>query len=292
MRKLFLIPCVLFLAACSSGKDKADAFGTFEATEITISAEVPGKILSMNAEEGQSVKSGEILGLIDTTDWILKKEQLEAQKGTIASKYPGVASQIAVQQQQLKNLAVDKDRLEKLFKDGAATKKQLDDVNGNIDMVQKQILSIQTQNTSVGGELASIQRQIDQVDENLKRCHIVNPIEGTILDKYAEAGEMTNTAKALYKIADLKTIYLRVFVSEAQLSRFKLGDKVEVRIDNGEDNLKVLEGEISWISTSAEFTPKVIQTREERVNLVYAVKVRVINDGSLKIGMPGEIRFK
>lgn len=292
MKKLFIIPCVLFLAACSSEKGDADAYGTFEATEITISAEVPGKILILNAEEGQTVKAGEALGLIDTTDWILKREQLEAQRGTIASKYPGVASQIAVQQQQLKNLSVEKDRLDKLYKDGAATKKQLDDINGNIDMVQKQILNIQTQNTSVGSELSGLMRQIDQVNENLKRCHILNPIEGTILDKYAEPGEMTATGKALYKIANLKEIYLRVFVSGAQLPQFKLGDKVDVMVDKNEDEVNTLEGEISWISTSAEFTPKIIQTREERVNLVYAVKVRVTNDGTLKIGMPGEIRFK
>lgn len=292
MKKLFLIPAVLFLAACGSSKDDADAYGTFEATELTISAEVPGKILRFDPEEGAVLKAGNVVGTIDTTDWVLKKEQLLAQKTTIASKYPGVAAQVAVQQQQLKNLQTDRDRIEKLYRDGAATKKQVDDINGSIDLVQKQILNIETQNSATGGELASLLRQIEQVDENLRRCHITNPIEGTVLDKYAEAGEMTATGKALYKIADLRTMYLRVFISGSQLPAIKIGDKVDVKIDKEDGGLQSLEGEVSWIASTAEFTPKIIQTRDERVNLVYAVKIRVKNDGSLKIGMPGEIRFR
>jgi len=292
MKNFLIIPVLLLIVACAGKKGDSDAYGTFEATELTVSAEVPGKILQLNAEEGQILKAGEAAGLIDTIDWVLKKEQLEAQKGIIASKYPGVASQIAVQQQQLKNLKVEQARFEKLYKDGAATKKQLDDINGSIDVVEKQILSVQTQNTSVGSELTALIRQIDQVNENLKRCTLINPTEGTVIDKYAEAGEMTATGKPLYKIADLKELYLRVFVSGAQLPSVKIGDKVDVIVDKNEDELSTLEGEISWISSSAEFTPKIIQTREERVNLVYAVKVRVKNDGSLKIGMPGEIRLR
>lgn len=292
MKKFLIIPLLFTIAACSDKDNEADAYGTFEATEITISAEVSGKILALTAEEGQMLKAGEETGLIDTIDWVLKKEQLEAQKNLIASKYPGVASQIAVQQQQLKNLKVEKNRLEKLYKEGAATKKQLDDINGSIDLVQTQILSVQTQNTSVSDELTALARQIDQVNENLKRCTLVNPVEGTVIDKYAEAGEMTVAGKALYKIADLKEMYLRVYVSGAQLPTIKTGDKVDVQFDKNGRDLSTLEGEISWISSSAEFTPKIIQTREERVNQVYAVKIRVKNDGSLKIGMPGEVRFR
>jgi HlyD family secretion protein len=292
MKKALIIPLILILASCSNKKGDSDAWGTFEATEITISAEVSGKILQLNLEEGQVIKAGTQIGIIDTIDWVLKKEQLMAQRGAIASKYPNVASQIAVQQTQLKNLQVEKDRIDKLFKDGAATKKQLDDINGSMDMVQKQILSIQTQNTSVGSELGGIIKQIDQIDENLKRCHIINPLDGTVLDKYSEANEMTSTGKALYKIADLSELYLRVYVSGAQLPSIKLGDKVDVIADKDEKENTKLEGVISWISSTAEFTPKVIQTKEERVNLVYAVKVRVKNDGSLKIGMPGEIKLR
>jgi HlyD family secretion protein len=292
MKKLVLIPVILFLASCSGGKGDSDAWGTFEATEIIISAEVPGKILHFNIQEGQILKEGVMIGLIDTTDWLLKKEQLLSQKSTIASKYPNVASQIAVQEQQLKNLRVEKDRIEKLYKESAATKKQLDDINGNIDLVQKQIQSIETQNTSVGGELGSLSKQIEQADENLKRCHIVNPVNGTVLDKYAEANEMTATGKSLYKIADLGELYLRVYISGSQLPNVKIGDKVDVFVDKDENSNQKLEGEVSWISTTAEFTPKIIQTKQERVNLVYAMKVRVKNDGTLKIGMPGEIKFQ
>jgi HlyD family secretion protein len=292
MKKLFFIPVILFLASCSGGKGDSDAWGTFEATETIISAEVPGKILRFDIEEGQVLKSGTMIGLIDTTDWLLKKEQLISQKSSIASKYPNVASQIAVQEQQLKNLQIEKDRIVKLYKDGAATKKQLDDINGSIDLVQKQIQSIETQNTSVGGELGSLSKQIEQIDENLKRCHLINPINGTVLDKYAETNEITATGKSLYKIADLSELYLRVYVSGSQLPNVKIGDKVDVFVDKDESSNQKLEGEVSWISTSAEFTPKIIQTKEERVNLVYAVKVRVKNDGTLKIGMPGEIKLR
>jgi HlyD family secretion protein len=291
MRKLFFIPVILFLASCSGGKGDSDAWGTFESTEVIISSEVSGKILRFDIEEGQVLKPGTQIGLIDTTDWLLKRDQLMSQKISIASKYPNVASQIAVQEQQLKNLQVEKSRLEKMFKDGAATKKQLDDISGSIDLVQKQIQSIETQNASVGGELGSLSKQIEQINENLKRCHIINNVDGTVLEKYAEANEMTATGKALYKIANLNELFLRVYISGAQLPSVKIGDKVDVLVDKDENSKQKLEGEVSWISSSAEFTPKIIQTKEERVNLVYAVKVRVKNDGTLKIGMPGEIKF-
>lgn len=292
MKKILFILFVIILASCAGKKSDSDAWGTFEATEITVSAEVSGKIMKLDAEEGSVIKAGMQTGLIDTIDWVLKKEQLIAQRGAIASKYPGVASQIAVQQQQLKNLEIEKARIERLFNEGAATKKQLDDVNGSIDVIQKQILSTQTQNTSVGSELSGLLSQIELIEENLKRCRIMNPVDGTILDKYAEPNEITGAGKALYKIADLNTMYLRVYISGAQLSAVKIGDKVDVIFDKDANNNTTMQGEISWISSTAEFTPKIIQTKEERVQLVYAVKVRVKNDGSLKIGMPGEIKFK
>ncbi len=292
MKYYILILFLLILAGCSGGADAPDAFGTFEAREITVSAEVPGKILQLDIEEGQSLDSGIQAGLIDTIDWTLKIEQLSAQRSAIASRYPNVASQIAVQQQQLKNLETEKNRIEALYRDGAATRKQVDDINGSIDVLQKQILSVQTQNGSVGGELGSINAQLALMGENLSRCRIVNPIKGIVLVKYAEAGEVTAAGRSLYKLADLSSLYLRAYISGSQLTQVKLNDRVDVLVDGTDGVLETLEGEVTWVSSEAEFTPKVIQTREERVNLVYAIKVKVKNDGRLKIGMPGEIRFR
>jgi HlyD family secretion protein len=290
--KWIFLFAVLYLSACTGSDELSDAYGTFEATELTVSAEVQGKLLNLQAEEGRVTKKDEVLGLIDTIDWVLKRDQLLAQRQAIASKYPGVAAQMAVQEQQLKNLTVEKDRLEKLYKDGAATGKQLDDINGSIDVVQKQISSIGTQNSGVAGELGSLQAQIEQIEENLKRCRVTCPIEATVVDKYCEPGEMVSPGRALFKVADLSELYLRVYLSGAQLPKVKLGQKVEVLVDKDQNENTALSGEVCWISSTAEFTPKIIQTKEERVNLVYAVKVRVKNDGSLKIGMPGEIRFR
>ncbi|MEI6764560.1 MAG: HlyD family efflux transporter periplasmic adaptor subunit [Bacteroidota bacterium] len=290
MKKYFLLATMAALTACNSKEKNSDAFGNFEATEVIVSSETSGKIVSINVDEGSVVKQGEIAALIDTTDLFLKKEQMKAQKASVASRSAGVFSQIDVQKQQKQNLLVDKARIEKLYKDGAATKKQLDDINGAISVVDKQILSIETQNAPVVSDMASIDKQIAQVDESLRKCRVLNPVNGTVLDKYAEAGEVTTVGKALYKIADLSTLELRVYVSGEQLPSVKIGGKTDVIIDG--KNSAPLEGTISWISSTAEFTPKIIQTKEERVNLVYAVKISVKNDGSLKIGMPGEVKFK
>jgi HlyD family secretion protein len=292
MKKLAIISAMIFLAACSGKNKKSDAYGNFEADEVIISSEVSGKLIHFDLEEGNVIDSGKLIGLVDTTDLQLKKEQLMAQRSAIAKKSPNIASQIEVQNQQKSNLLIDKARIEKLYKDGAATKKQLDDINGSINLVEKQILSIQTQNGSVADEMLGLDKQIAQIDQNIKKSHLVNPIKGTVLDKYMMQNELVTPGKSLYKIADLSAIYLRVYVSESQLSVVKLGGKVEVLIDKGKDEMGKYEGTVTWISSTAEFTPKIIQTKEERVNLVYAVKVKVNNDGALKIGMPGEVNFK
>lgn len=291
MKKYVFIISIALLAACSGKKDKADAYGNFEADEIIISSEVSGRILQLNLEEGQELKEGTLVGIVDTTDYQLKKEQLVAQKNAIASKSGNIASQIEVQQQQKNNLLVDKARIEKLYKDGAATKKQLDDINGSISLVDKQIQSIQTQNGSVADEILAIIKQIDQVNQNIKKCHLVCPVSGTVLGKYVEANELVVPGKTLYKIADLENIFLRAYVSESQLANVKIGQTVEVLIDKGNGTMATYEGTVAWISSAAEFTPKIIQTKEERVNLVYAVKIKVKNDGAIKIGMPGEVRL-
>ena len=291
MKKYVFIISMALLTACSGKKDKADAYGNFEADEIIISSEVSGRIMQLNLEEGQELKEGALVGIIDTTDYQLKKEQLTAQKNAISSRSGNIASQIEVQQQQKNNLLVDKARIEKLYKDGAATKKQLDDINGSISLVDKQIQSIQTQNGSVADEILAVIKQIDQVSQNIRKCHLVCPVSGTVLGKYIEANELVVPGKTLYKIADLENIFLRAYVSESQLANVKTGQKVQVLIDKGNETMATYEGTVTWISSAAEFTPKIIQTKEERVNLVYAIKIKVKNDGAIKIGMPGEVRF-
>jgi HlyD family secretion protein len=287
---LFII-AIAMLSACSGSKDKSDAYGTFESTEITISSESAGKLIFFNIEEGQELKLGDTVALIDTVQLALKRDALIAQKKAASNKSDYVSAQINVIEEQVKTSQVEKVRLEKLFKDGAATQQQLDNINGVIAVYEKQISSIETQNAPVLNEVDAYIKQIAQLTDQIKRSYIINPENGTVLTKYSEANEVVTTGKALYKLADLSNIYLRVYVSGSQLSQIKLGQKVKVLVDKDETENKEFEGLITWISSSAEFTPKIIQTKEERVNLVYAVKVKIKNDGTLKIGMPGEVRF-
>ncbi len=291
MKKYLFIFSIALLTACTGRKDKSDAYGNFEANETIISSEVSGRIIQLSLEEGQELQKGTLIGIVDTTDFQLKKEQLLAQRNAVSSKSENIASQVEVQEQQKSNLLIEKARIEKLFKDGAATKKQVDDINGSINVVDKQIKSILTQNTSVADEILALDKQIDQLNQNIKKCYFICPFTGTILSKYIQANELVVPGKSLYKIADLSAVFLRAYVGESQLSGIKLGQKAEVLIDNGTGTSKKYEGVITWISSSAEFTPKIIQTKEERVNLVYAIKVKVKNDGALKIGMPGEVNF-
>ena len=289
-RHLFIIALAL-LSACTGNNKKSDAYGTFESTEITISSESAGKLIFIKADEGQALKKGDTVALIDTVQLDLKRAALVAEMKAASNKADNIIGQINIIKEQKKNSEIDKVRLYKLFKDGAATQKQLDDINGIIAVYDKQISSIETQNAPVLNEVDAYQKQIEQLNDQITRAYIVNPVDGTVLTKYAEAGEVVIASKALYKIADLSYIYLRVYVSGAQLSQVKLGQKVKVIIDKDENKNTEFEGTVSWISSSAEFTPKIIQTKEERVNLVYAVKVKVKNDGTLKIGMPGEVNF-
>lgn len=289
--KYLFIIVIALLSACSGSKDKSDAYGTFESTEVTISSESAGKLIYFNIEEGQEMKSGDTVALIDTIQLALKRDALFAQKKAASNKSEYVSAQINVIEEQEKTSQVEKARLEKLFKDGAATQQQLDNINGVIAVYEKQISSIETQNSPVLNEVDAYVKQIAQLSDQIKRSYIINPENGTVLTKYSEANEVVTTGKALYKLADLSNIYLRVYVSGSQLSQIKLGQKVKVLVDKNETENKEFEGSITWISSSAEFTPKIIQTKEERVNLVYAVKVKIKNDGTLKIGMPGEVRF-
>jgi HlyD family secretion protein len=291
MNRSLIFFLMIFLAACSANDEKSDAYGTFEATEITVSAEASGKILRFGIEEGQVLPGDSVIGLIDTIDLSLKREQISAQRDAIASKVKNILSQIEVQKQQKTNLLKEKDRIEKLLKDNAATTKQLDDINASISVIDRQIESIETQNSTVISEIRGYEKQIEQVSESIRKCYIRTSSKGTVLNKFAQAGEVAMPGKALFKIAGLDELWLRVYVSGDELPRLKLNQKVEVMVDADKDNNRKLEGTVGWISSTAEFTPKIIQTKEERVNLVYAVKIRVKNDGSLKIGMPGEMNI-
>tara|TARA_R110000744_G_scaffold366734_1_gene475913 strand:- start:197 stop:1120 length:924 start_codon:yes stop_codon:yes gene_type:complete len=283
---LGIISITLF--SCSNSNGKADGYGNFEATEITISAENNGKLMQFNVHEGDVLQKEQFIGYIDTIPLTLKREQLEVSKAVVNSKSRGVLSQINVLNAKVKNGNINKDRIERLIKDNAATQKQLDDVEGEIDVFKSQIRSVEIQNAPVVNELKSIDVQLGQIDNQIQKSKIINPLPGTVLTKYAEPNEITTFGKPLYKIADLSTMQLRVYVSETQLTNLKIGQEVTVKVDD-DDAMKSYKGNIIWIASEAEFTPKIIQTKEERVALVYALKINVINDGSLKIGMPAEM---
>jgi HlyD family secretion protein len=291
LRTIILMTMITgLLVSCKQNKTESDAYGNFEAVETTISSEANGRIIWLDVTEGQILKQGDTVGLIDTTDLHYKKLQLQSQKAAVGSRSASVNAQAAVYNQQKANLSNDLRRIENLVKEQAATPKQLDDITGSIEVIEQQILSVKTQLAAISDEMKAIDAQISQVDEALKRCYLSNPVEGTVLARYAETGEVTAFGKPLYKIANLKTMDLRVYISGDMLSEVKTGQKAKVLIDEAK-GLSELEGVVTWVSPTAEFTPKIIQTMEERVNLVYAVKLSVVNDGRLKIAMPAEVIF-
>ena len=286
----FMVFTVVLVASCNNN-ETADAYGNFEAIETTISAEANGRIMLFKVEEGALLMAGDTVGLIDTTDLHLKRRQLVAQRSAIASKRENLYAQKGVYAQQQENLEKDRQRIANMLKEQAATPKQMDEVEGAIAVAGRQIAAVQSQQTSLNEELRVMDAQIAQVEQNIRRCYLTNPVSGTVLARFAEAGEVTAFGKPLYKIADLSVMELRVYISGNMLSAIKIGQKAKVFIDDKKEALRELTGEVVWVSPTAEFTPKIIQTREERINLVYAVKLIVQNDGSLKIAMPAEVIF-
>jgi HlyD family secretion protein len=301
---------LLALAACNGNDNDFDASGTFEADEVIVSSSANGKILWLNLEEGSVLVKDSIVGQVDPTDLALQKEQVEESIDALRDQTVNVEPQVKllqdqlkVQQSRLENLLHEKTRTENLVKQDAATGKQLDDINAMIDVARKEMqvtqqqINVQrnnsgTQNRGILSQGKPLQKKVEQLQDQLNKAGVKNPINGTVLTKYAEEGEMTNIGKAIYKIADLSTITLRAYISGTQLSQVKLGQTVKVLVDDGKDKYREIPGTISWISDKAEFTPKTIQTKEERANLVYAIKIKVKNDGFLKIGMYGEVKFK
>lgn len=293
-KTIFLL--TLLLVACNKGDNSFDATGNFEANEIIISAEATGKIMQLKLDEGLVLKAGESIGYIDTVQLSLRKKQLIFSINALMAKQPDAASQLATVQKQMETAEYERRRIDNLLKEDAATKKQLDDVNAQLDLLKKQYSSLQTSlaitSRSLQSETLPLKAQIEQLDDQIKKSHIVNPLEGTVLTKYAQQDEVITAGKALYKIADLSTILLRAYISGDQLAGLKLGQKVKVMVDDVNSGSKNYDGTLEWISDKAEFTPKTIQTKDERANLVYAIKVKVKNDGLLKIGMYGEVAFK
>jgi len=286
---------LLTLGSCKSDKASFDASGSFEAEEIIISSEASGTIRQLTIEEGQTLQAGQYIGYIDSVQLYLKKKQLEAQIGAVLSKRPNVAVQLAALQEQLKTAEKEQKRISNLVKADAATTKQLDDINASIELIRKQIgaqrSSLDISSEGIGKEAVPLSIQVEQVNDLLRKCRIVNPVEGTVLAKYANANETAVQGKPLYKIADLSTIILRAYITGDQLPQLKLNQQVTVHTDDGKGGFKQARGTVTWISDKAEFTPKTIQTKDERANMVYAVKVTVKNDGSYKIGMYGELKF-
>jgi HlyD family secretion protein len=282
---------IVTFAACNNGHEKSDAYGNFEATETIVSAESPGKIISLNVGQGDLLTKGQLIGITDTTQLFFSIEHLKAQMQATSVKKVNVTAQIEVLNEQLKKLKIDQHRIHNLYDEQAATKKDFDFIDGKVREMQKQILSVKTQFQMIDREMEVLKSQLQKTEDLKEKCNIICPVDGTVLEKYLEQGEITSVGKPLVKIADLSVLDLKVYISGDQLPRVKIGQEVEVVIDKTTKENQSLKGTVKWISPEAEFTPKIIQTKEERVKLVYAMKVAVPNDGRLKIGMPGEVRF-
>lgn len=285
----------LFIAACGSNDKEYDATGIFEATEVTVSAEVTGRLMVLNLTEGTAVKVGQQVGLIDTVQLQLKAKQVGASREVLAYQRPNVQAQIAALQQQINKALIEQRRTEVLLKDGAATSKQLDDAQNAVAVLQKQLQGqlslLQNSTRSLNSQMSAADIQRYEVLNQLEKCHIKSPITGTVLEKYAEEGEFATIGRPLFKVADTRNMTLRAYITSTQLAKVRVGQRVKVFADYGDDTRHTYEGTVTWISPKAEFTPKSILTNDERADQVYAVKVSVKNNGYIKIGMYGEMKL-
>ena len=296
MKKITILASVaLMLAACGGNKKEYDATGTFEATETTVFAEQSGALLTFSVNEGDNIEANKEVGLIDTTQVWLKIQQLGATKEVYQSQKPDMEAQIAATRQQLAKAQQEEQRFHELVADGAAPSKMLDDASSQVKVLQKQLAAQQsalsTSTRSLDKQMAATDVQVSQLRDQLHKCHIVTPTKGTVLEKYVERGEFVVVGKPLFKMADTEAMYLRAYVTSAQLQNIKIGQQVMVFADYGDGQRKEYDGTISWISSRSEFTPKTILTDDERADLVYAVKVAIKSDGFVKIGMYGEVKL-
>ncbi|MBE6257130.1 MAG: HlyD family efflux transporter periplasmic adaptor subunit [Prevotella sp.] len=296
MQKIYVLAGVALMMAACGGNEKAyDATGTFEATETTVYAEQSGALLSFSVNEGDMIEAGKEVGLIDTTQTWLKIQQLDATKEVYQSQKPDMERQIAATRQQLSKAQQDEQRYRELVADGAAPSKMLDDASSQVKVLQKQldaqISSLSTSTRSLDKQTVAANVQIEQLRDMLRKCHIVTPTKGTVLEKYVERGEFVAIGKPLFKIADTEQMFMRAYVTSAQLQNIRIGQQVKVFADYGDGQKKTYDGTVSWISSRSEFTPKTILTDDERADLVYAVKVAIKSDGYVKIGMYGELKL-
>ena len=293
---LHFIIFALFFVACTSSDKEYDATGVFEATEVTVAAEQSGALMMFDVNEGDEIALGKEVGLIDTTQIWLKIQQAGATKAVYQSQKPDMEKQIAATRQQLVKARQDQQRYKELVADGAAPSKLLDDATNQVQVLQKQldaqISSLNTQLSTLNSQLSTVDVQVSQLMDQLQKCHITTPIKGTVLEKFVERGEFVAVGKPLFRMADTQQMFIRAYVTSAQLKDIKIGQKVKVFADYGDGQKKEYEGRVSWISSRSEFTPKTIQTDDERADLVYAIKVAIKNDGYVKIGMYGEVSFK
>ncbi len=294
MKRILFFALAAAAAACGRETD-FDATGTFEATEITVSAEASGRILRFDAEEGDRLEAGRPVGEIDTVQLWLQRRQLERQRASVRSGRPDVEKQLAALREQIAKQQTERRRVASLLEDGAATIKQLDDIDAQLKILQGQLAAqlstLESSVSAIDENASALDLQIAQIDDRLRKCRIASPVAGTVLAKYAEAGEVVAAGRPLMKVADLETLYLRAYFTSEQLAELHLGDEVIVTADFGGDARFDYSGRITWIASESEFTPKTIQTRDSRANLVYAVKIAVRNDGRLKIGLYGEVRL-
>ena len=292
MKRIVYIAAVVLAASCGT-EAEFDAQGTFEATEVVVSSEATGRILNFEVEEGMAVEANQMVGVIDSVQLHLQRKQLVAQQSALLGSRPDVKKQVAALREQIAKQNEELRRVENMLKDGAATKKQKDDIEAQIKILESQLdatLSTLDKNTStINNNSAALEAQIAALDDRISKCSIISPVGGTVLVKYAEAGELATVGKPLMKIADLDNIYLRAYFTSDQLAKVNLGDKVKVVADFGGEERYDYTGRVAWISPESEFTPKTIQTKDSRANLVYAVKIAVENDGRLKIGLAGEV---
>lgn len=292
---LGLCSLLALFSACGNGAPKYDATGTFETTEVLVSAEASGRLLYFDIEEGMLLKAGEEVGVVDTVQLYLKKLQLEASLKSVEEQRPDILKQVAATKEQISAAQRERNRVANLLKVGAANQKQLDDAEDQLEVLRKQLVAqnstLSNSHQSLTWQSSSVGIQVAQVEDQLKKCYITSPITGTVLAKYAEAGELTAMGTPLFKVADTEQMYLRAYITSEQLSQVKLGQKVTVFSDYGTDEHKQYPGVVTWISDTSEFTPKTILTKNERANMVYAVKIAVHNDGLLKIGMYGGVEF-
>ncbi len=296
MKKLLLMAgAVLMLGACGNEEKEYDATGTFEATETIVSAEQSGTLLAFSVSEGDNIAQGQEVGLVDTTQIWLKMQQLGATKQVYQSQKPDMERQIAVTRQQLAKAQTEQRRYEELVADGAAPRKMLDDAASQVQVLRRQldaqVSSLSTQLSTLNAQMATADVQVSQLRDQLSKCHVVAPIDGSVLEKYVEQGEFVAVGKPLMKVADIENMFIRAYVTSAQLQRIKVGQKARVFADYGDGQRKEYDGTVSWISSRSEFTPKTILTDDERADLVYAVKIAFKNDGYAKIGMYGEVLF-